>query len=68
MHVSSEVVEYFMWKFYALIIAEKEQTGFAPHFIKPLKPIVTEERQIAVLTCKVEGHPTPQIRWYKNET
>lgn len=46
--------------------AEKEESGIAPHFTKPLKPQIVEEK--AVLECVVVGKPTPNVKWYrKNE-
>lgn len=45
--------------------SEKEETGEAPRFTKPLKPVVAEEKQPTRLQCTVVGQPTPTVRWFK---
>lgn len=53
-----------MLNFFLFNISEKEESGVAPHFIEPLKPVVTEEKQPALLRCKVEGKPMPEVKWF----
>lgn len=36
----------------------------APHFTKPLKPVVVEENKTAILECAVVGKPTPNVKWF----
>lgn len=49
-----------------MLFLEKEEEGSAPHFIKPLKPQIVEEKKTAILECAVVGKPTPTVKWYKN--
>ena len=46
---------------------EKEESGVAPHFVKPLKPLIVEEKKSAVLECAVVGKPVPNIKWFKDD-
>uniref|UniRef100_A0A6P7G5K7 Titin-like n=1 Tax=Diabrotica virgifera virgifera TaxID=50390 RepID=A0A6P7G5K7_DIAVI len=48
-----------------LVILEKEETGEAPHFVKPLQPQIIEETEVAKLECVVTGQPTPKVSWFK---
>lgn len=46
------------------MFAEEEETGVAPRFTKPLKPVVAEENKPTCLECIVTGEPTPVVKWY----
>ncbi|CAH1113157.1 unnamed protein product [Psylliodes chrysocephalus] len=48
-----------------LVILEKEESGVAPHFTKPLQPKIVEEKETAKLECVVTGQPMPNILWFK---
>lgn len=48
-----------------IIFLEKEETGEAPRFTKPLKPVVVDEKQPARLEATVVGQPIPNVKWYK---
>lgn len=47
---------------------EKEEEGVAPHFTRPLKPVVVEQEKPALMECAVEGKPVPTLKWYANKT
>ena len=38
----------------------------APQFTEPLQPCAVKEGGAAKFTCRVSGHPTPQITWYRD--
>ncbi|PSN29187.1 hypothetical protein C0J52_25667 [Blattella germanica] len=49
-----------------LVVIEKEETGIAPHFVQPLKPLVVKPKEVATLQCTVRGTPTPTVKWYRS--
>ncbi|XP_011496103.1 PREDICTED: titin-like [Ceratosolen solmsi marchali] len=51
-----------------LIILDKEEEGIAAHFSNPIKPVVVEENKPAIFQCTVKGNPTPELKWYRDET
>ncbi|WKX89586.1 hypothetical protein Q1695_008890 [Nippostrongylus brasiliensis] len=40
--------------------------GEAPDFIQPVRPVMVNEGETAVLEGKVSGKPKPTVKWYKN--
>uniref|UniRef100_A0A8D8U7Z7 Titin n=1 Tax=Cacopsylla melanoneura TaxID=428564 RepID=A0A8D8U7Z7_9HEMI len=48
-----------------LIVLEKEESGEAPKFIKPLKPVIADAQAPATLRATVTGRPTPSVAWYR---
>ncbi|KAL1455860.1 hypothetical protein WDU94_000632 [Cyamophila willieti] len=50
-----------------LIVLEKEESGEAPKFIKPLKPVIADTQAPATLRATVTGRPTPSIAWYRGQ-
>lgn len=47
--------------------ADKEESGEAPKFTKPLKPIIAEPNAPATLKATVTGRPTPSVCWYRGQ-
>ena len=45
---------------------KKEKKGKAPKFSSELKDQTVTEGAEIKLTCKVKGHPTPEITWQKD--
>ncbi len=39
----------------------------APEFVEPLPEASAKEGQPHRLTCRVVGHPTPVVSWFKND-
>lgn len=39
----------------------------APHFVEAIKPQIVTEKSKAILTCKVEGSPVPNVKWFIGE-
>jgi len=37
-----------------------------PYFIQRLQPVAAEPNKTAVFTCQVNGHPFPELTWYRN--
>jgi len=48
-------------------LTEKEESGVAPQFTQPLKPVVAKPQETATLRCLVRGEPTPVVKWYRGE-
>ena len=40
--------------------------GKAPHFLQ--KPTIKQEQKLLIMTCLLEAKPTPQIRWFRDQT
>ncbi|XP_041366543.1 twitchin-like isoform X3 [Gigantopelta aegis] len=40
--------------------------GKAPHFLQ--KPTIKQEQKLLIMTCMLEAKPTPQIRWFRDQT
>lgn len=46
---------------------EEPQEFTSPRFVEQLEPTSVMDGEKLILTCQVEGTPTPKIQWYRNE-
>lgn len=45
---------------------EETQEFTSPRFIEQLEPVNVMDGEKLILTCQVEGFPTPKVQWYRN--
>lgn len=46
---------------------EEAQEFTSPRFVEQLEPVCVMDGEKLILTCQVEGFPTPKVEWYRNE-
>jgi Immunoglobulin I-set domain. len=61
------VYTYIIYSYLLISSTEKEESGEAPKFTKPLKPVIAEAQSPATLKATVTGRPTPSICWYRGK-
>lgn len=44
----------------------EEETGLAPEFSQPLKPVVAKLSEVVELRSVVKGVPMPKVTWYRD--
>lgn len=50
-----------------MLVKKKTTVVKPPRFLKKLQPAVCQPDQPAVLRCKIDGAPYPEIKWYFND-
>lgn len=68
--LSNTFSEFMLWnlKFNRIFPGFEDKEGFAPHFVEPLIPMVTNKKKSVILDCTVLGEPVPEIKWYHGES